>query len=142
MNINFSLLISKKFRHSGQLAAWLMSNFDAWFLSICFIYFRKKSIIFDSVLWNCKIFQKDYEYKKNPIDKPLELPHWNLLCLRKNTHRVFIFNVGTQFWHICFTTPYLSLSLFQSPSFSHSLTPPSISLSDTLLIGWIVLNGN
>ena len=35
----------------------------------------------------------------------------------------------------------LSLSLFQSPSFSHPPTPQSITLSHTLLIGWIVLNG-
>ena len=38
-----------------------------------------------------------------------------------------------QFWHICFTPPslslYLSLSLFQSPSFSHPPTPQSITLS-------------
>ena len=54
-------------------------------------------------------------------------------------HRVFIFIVGIQFWHICFTLP--SLSLFLSPAFSRPLTPQSITLSHTLLIGWIVLNG-
>ena len=34
-------------------------------------------------------------------------------------HRVFIFIVGIQFWHICFTPPSLSLSLFFS-------LPPSL----------------
>ena len=44
-----------------------------------------------------------------------------------------------QFWHICFTTPSLSLSFFQSSSFSHPLTSPSISLSHTLLISLSLL---
>ena len=37
-------------------------------------------------------------------------------------HRVFIFIVGIQFWHICFTPPYLSL--FFSVSLLLSLTSP------------------
>ena len=60
-------------------------------------------------------------------------------CTLPVHHREFIFIVGIQFGHICFTPP--SLSLFQSPSFSHPPTPKSITLSHTLLIGWIVLNG-
>ena len=59
-----------------------------------------------------------------------------------NAQRVHI-HCRTQFWHIWFTAPSLSLylSLFHSPSFSHTPTPQSITLSHTLLIGWIVLNG-
>ena len=66
-----------------------------------------------------------------------------IIVLSLVSQRVHI-HCRIQFWHICFTPPSLSLSLslsFHSPSFSHPLTLPSISLSHTLLIGRIVLNG-
>ena len=55
-------------------------------------------------------------------------------------HREFIFIVGYNFG-TSVSLPLLSLFLFQSPSISHPLTAPSITLSHTLLIGGIVLNG-
>ena len=49
-------------------------------------------------------------------------------------HREFIFVVGYNFG-TSVSLPLLSLSLFQSPSFSHPKTPQSITLSHTPLIG-------
>ena len=59
-------------------------------------------------------------------------------------HREFIFIVGYNFGtsgSLPLLCLYLSLFLFQSPSISHPLTAPHITLSHTLLIGRIILNG-
>ena len=61
-------------------------------------------------------------------------------------HRVFIFIVGIQFWHICFTPHSLSLSLSFSFSVSLHLSPTNCPIYHSLpyppvLIGRIVLNG-
>ena len=56
-------------------------------------------------------------------------------CAKIGTyHRELIFIVGYNFG-TSVSLPLLSLSLFQSPSFSHPQTPQSITLSHTLLIG-------
>ena len=49
----------------------------------------------------------------------------------ESSYSLWVYNFGTS---VSPPLPSLYLSLFQSPFFSHPLTPPSISLSHTLLI--------
>ena len=111
--------------HLMSCSAILVPHFDPFYVT-----FRNWLIFGIGVLPSNRVFSKS---------TLLQFDHCQFLTLFRTAgglHRVFIFIVGIQFWHICFTTPslFLSLSLVQSPSFSHPLTPPSISLSHTLLI--------